>query len=119
MVWQLMFACAVQLPLQLAWHCAVQEAEGGVPMHSTLHLSPHVAWHDAMHWDMLPLDEQLPEHVASQFSSHEPLQLKLPGLAVHCASHEERSQLPVQLAEADAEHVVSQLASSWAEHWSV
>lgn len=74
--WQLMsqlrFACAVQLPLQLAWHFAMHVADGGVPEHCALHCPPQLALHEASHCDWSPFDEHAPWQCASQSASHEP-----------------------------------------------
>jgi hypothetical protein len=85
-------------PLQLAWHCALQVADGGVPMQLPWQRAPQLALHWAvqspMQVDELPLLEHCPMHTLLQLpwqsAEHEPSQLKLPGLA---------EQLPMQLAE--------------------
>jgi hypothetical protein len=113
----------VQLPWQLAWHFASHDADGGVPVHCALQRVPQLALHWAEHWPMqsamLPLPMHWPVHVPeqlpSQSVSHDPWQLKLPGLAEH-----DPVQLPMQLPVHDADALPvqppMQLASSCAEH---
>lgn len=98
------FACTLQLPLQLAWHWALQLAIGAIPLQLTSHSLVQLAMHWLSHDEFDPIDEhwllQLPMHSVEQL----PEQLKLPGLPVHCPMHVP-SQPPVQLALAEPEHI--------------
>jgi len=93
LTWHMTDACTLQLPPQLALHCAEQLADGAIPMQLALHWLEHCPMHCPMHVLMLgllmQLAVQLPLHVAEQL----PEQLKLPGLAMH-----EPEQEPVQPA---------------------
>jgi hypothetical protein len=115
MMSQLRFACAVQLPLQLAVHWAWHDAIGGVPLHCPLQCPPQLALQEAWHCAWSEAAEQDPLQCPSQSASQEPWQLNMPGFAMQLAM-----QLPVQVAlqftSADAVHVPLHDASSCAEH---
>jgi hypothetical protein len=115
MMSQLRFACAVQLPLQLAMHWAWHDAIGGVPVHCALQCPPQLALQEAAHCAWLELAEQDPLQCPSQSASQDPWQLNMPGFAMQLAM-----QLPVQLVlqftSADAVHPPVHDASSCAEH---
>jgi hypothetical protein len=99
------FACTLQLPLQLAWHSAMQF--GGVPLQLMLHSLEQLALHWPMQVVMSPLELHCPLHEASHLAEQSPEQLKLPG-------EQPPMHLPVQSAVqlplTDPEHIAVTLA---------
>jgi hypothetical protein len=112
---QLRFACAVQLPLQLAEHFSEQAADGGVAVHCTLQRAAQLPLHWATHSLMFPLDEHCALHPPWQSVSQEPWQSKLPGSTLHIPE-QLASHVPVQLTSAVAVQPPVHVGSSWAEH---
>jgi len=112
---QLRFACAVQLPLQLAMHLAWHDADGGVPVHCALQCPPQLALQEAWHCAWSALAEQAPSQCPSQSASQDPWQSNMPGLDVQLAM-----QLPLQVVlqftSADAVHCPPHVTSSCAAH---
>jgi hypothetical protein len=117
MMSQLKFACAVHEPLQLAVHPAVQVAVGGVPLQLAWQRAPQLAWHDAVHSDMLLSDAHWPVQLPWQSAEQEPSQSNMPGWAMQLAMHPPE-QLASQFALTMPVHPPVQFASRSAEHWS-
>ena len=109
---QLRFACALQLPWQLAWQ--PPEQVGGEAVHVSLQRALMLAEHWAVQVVMSSADMQLAAQLPIASISHEPWQSKLPGVQL---TMQEASQLVMsQLTLASAVQPPEQLASSWAEH---
>ena len=122
--WQLKVDFAEHWPLQLPWHLASQLAVGGVPVQLLSHLASQFALQDAeqrpLHAAESESEAHLPSHALPQSAVQPPLQLawqsKLPAFASHLALHSDSSHLPVHSADAEPEHLPSQLTSSLAAH---
>jgi hypothetical protein len=107
--WQSRFAWAVQLPLQVASHCAVQVADGAVPLQLTSHWFEQPALHCVTHVVSSEFPLHSVAHEPLHSVTHSPEQLKVPGSTLHFAP-QVPEQLPVQVADADPVQLAEMLA---------